>query len=241
MAQDSVPAAAPPRSLLQRLVGVVVSPGDTMASVAAFPKAWDVLLLTTLVSAAGVGAFMSTEVGQSAFVDQQVASRESFGMTVTAEQYTGLQRRAGQMAIIQPLTILFFGPLMTAVIAGVLYGAFVVMGGEARYKQVFAVVTHAGIISLLQVAFTLPINYQRQSLSSATNLSVFFPDLSEGSFLASLLGFIDLFWIWYLVVLAIGLAAVYRRKWSSIAGGLFIVYVLIGLGIAAVKAALGGR
>lgn len=241
MAQDFVAPAAPPRSLLQRIVGVVVSPGDTMASIAAFPKAWDVLVLTTVLSAAGLGLFMSTDVGQSAFVDQQVASRESFGMTVTAEQYAGLQRLAGQMAVIQPLTVLLFGPLITALIAGVLYGAFVVMGGDARYRQVFAVVTHAGIISLLQVAFTLPVNYQRQSLSSATNLSVFFPDLSEGSFLASVLGFIDLFWIWYLVVLAIGLAAVYRRTWTSVAGGLFIVYVLIGLGIAAVKAALGGR
>lgn len=241
MSQEPTPPAAPPRSFLQRIIGVVFSPGETMASVAAFPKAWDVLLLTTVLSAVGIGAFMSTEVGQSAFVDQQVASRESFGMTVSAEEYTGLQRLAGQMGVIQAVTVLFFGPLMTALIAGILYGAFVVMGGEARYKQVFAVVTHAGIISLLQAAFTLPVNYQRQSLSSATNLSVFFPDLSEGSFLASLLGFIDLFWIWYLVVLAIGLAAVYRRKWSSIAGGLFIVYVLIGLGIAAVKAALGGR
>lgn len=241
MSQDPIPSAATPRSLLQRIIGVVLSPGETMASIAAFPKAWDVLLLTTVLSAAAVGAFMSTEVGQSAFVDQQVASRESFGMSVDAEAYAGLQRLAGQMAVIQSVTVLFFGPLMTALIAGVLYGAFVVMGGEARYKQVFAVVAHAGIISLLQAAFTLPVNYQRQSLSSATNLSVFFPDLAEGTFLASVLGFIDLFWIWYLVVLAIGLGAVYRRKWTSIAGGLFIVYVIIGLVIAAVKAALGGR
>lgn len=241
MAQDSTPPAAAPRSLLQRIIGVVVAPGETMASVAAHPRAWDVLLLTTVLSAAGVGAFMSTEVGQTAFVDQQVASRESFGMTVSAQDYAGIQRLAGQMAAIQAVTVLFFGPLMTALIAGILYGAFVVLGGEARYKQVFAVVAHTGIISLLQAAFTLPMNYQRQSLSSATNLSVFFPDLSEGTFLASVLGFIDLFWIWYLVVLAIGLGAVYRRKGSSIASALFIVYVIIGLVIAAVKAALGGR
>jgi hypothetical protein len=43
------------------------------------------------------------------------------------------------------------------------------------------------------------------------------------------------------VVLAIGLAAVYRRKWTGVAGGFFVVYVLIGLVIATVKAAMGGR
>jgi hypothetical protein len=84
-------------------------------------------------------------------------------------------------------------------------------------------------------------NYMRQTMSSATNLAVFFPDLAEGSFVASVLGFIDLFWIWYLVVLAIGLAAVYRRRWTSVAGGLFVVYVVMGLAIAAIKAVLGGR
>ena len=81
----------------------------------------------------------------------------------------------------------------------------------------------------------------RNSLSSATNLSVFLPNLADGSFLASFLGVIDLFWIWYLVVVAIGLGAVYRRKWTGVAGGLFAVYVLIGLVIATVKVALGGR
>ena len=100
---------------------------------------------------------------------------------------------------------------------------------------------HAGVISLLQQVFSLPVNYLRQSMSSATNLAVFFPNMAEGSMLASVLGFIDLFWIWYLVVLAMGLAAVYRRKWTSVAGGLFVVYVLIGLAIAAIKAVLGGR
>ena len=41
--------------------------------------------------------------------------------------------------------------------------------------------------------------------------------------------------------LAIGLAAVYRRRWTSVAGGLFVVYVVMGLAVAAIKAFLGGR
>ena len=174
-------------------------------------------------------------------MDQAVASIESFGGTVNAEMYAGLQRQAGFTSWIQGASILFMGPIMAAAIAGILFGVFTVLGGEAQYRQVLAVVAHAGVISLLQTAFTLPVNYQRQSMSSATNLAVFFPNMAEGSFLASVLGFIDLFWIWYLVVLAMGLAAVYRRKWTSVAGGLFVVYVLIGLAVAAIKAVLGGR
>lgn len=233
--------AAQPLSFIQRVIGVVMSPAETMARIAAAPRWLDVLLLTTVLSAAGYAFFLSTDVGQAAYVDQAVATLESWGRTVTPEMYAGIQRQATFSAYIQGISILVMGPIMACIIAGVLYGVFTVLGGESRYAQVLAAVAHAGVIPLLQLAFTLPVNYRRESMSSATNLAVFFPNLSDGSFAASLLGYLDLFWIWYVVVLAIGLAAVYRRKWTSVAGGLLVVYVLIGLAIAAFKAVVGGR
>ena len=242
MSQDSSPSvAARPLSFVQRVVGVVISPGETMASVAAFPKWVDVLVFTTLVIALGMVLFLSTDVGKAAYVDQAVASLESFGLTVNEQMYTEIQRQAQSAARNQGIAVVVLGPVMAFVLAGVFYGVFTVLGREAQYKQVLAAVAHAGVISVLQTAFSLPLNYQRQSMSSATNLAVFFPNIAEGSFFASMLGFIDLFWLWYLVVLAIGLAAVYRRKWTSVAAGLFVVYVIIGLAVAAIKAVVGGR
>jgi hypothetical protein len=241
MPQEQPSHAARPLPFLQRLTGVVLSPGETMASVAAHPVWLDVLLSTTVLVALGFGIFLSTEVGQAAYADQAVASIEAFGQTVTDEMYAVLQRQSALARYLQPATIVFFAPLTAAAIAGLLFGVFTLLGGEARYRQVLAVVSHAGVITLLQQAFTLPMNYQRQSMSSATNLAVFFPDLPEGSLMASVLGFVDLFWAWYLVVLAIGLAAVYRRQWTSIATGFFAVYVLIGVAFGAVKVVLGGR
>jgi hypothetical protein len=51
---------------------------------------------------------------------------------------------------------------------------------------------------------------------------------------------IDLFWVWWLLVLAIGLGVLYRRRTQPIAVGLFGVYVVIIVGIAAVMSACGG-
>ena len=76
-------------------------------------------------------------------------------------------------------------------------------------------------------------------MSSATNLSVFFPFLPEGSFLANFLGTIDLFVLWWMLVLAIGLSVLFRRKTASIMMGLGAVYLIIALAIAAIKAAVG--
>jgi hypothetical protein len=238
---DPVPAPPPPRlSLVQRIVGVITSPGDTFRSVAAHPTWAGVLVVQLVVVAAAFAIFLSTDVGKAAYVDQSVSSIESFGGTVTDEMYEGIRRQAEYARVIQPVSMLVFAPLVTAILAAILYGVFTVLGGESTFRHVFAVVVHAGVITMLQPLFTLPLNYQRHSMSSATNLAVFLPMLEEGSFLASLLGVLDLFYIWYAVVLAIGLAAIYRRRTTPIAVGLLAVFVLIGVAVATLKVALGG-
>jgi hypothetical protein len=107
-------------------------------------------------------------------------------------------------------------------------------------KQVYAVVVHAGVIQALAQLFTGPLNYFRQSMTSATSLSVLLPMLPDGSFAARLAGMIDLFLIWWVVALAIGLAVLFRRRTQPIAISLFAVYAVIALGAAAVMSRLGG-
>ena len=60
------------------------------------------------------------------------------------------------------------------------------------------------------------------------------------SFLALLLGSIDLIFIWWMLSLAIGLGVLYRRRTGPIAITMFAVYVAIGLIIAAIKTASTG-
>lgn len=241
MTQDSAPTAAPPLSLLKRFVGVIVSPGETMESIAAHPTWYPILAICIVLMAGAQFWFLSTEVGQAAYVDQGVANVEAWSGTVTDQAYAAIERQAPFARYIIGGSILVMSPIVTVIIAGILYGVFAVLGGEATFKQVLAVAAHTSPLGVVQTLFTVPLNYQRQSMGSATNLGVFFPNLAEGSFIGALLGYIDLYFIWFLIVLAIGLAAVYRRKASSIATGLLGVYAVIGLVVAIVKAAMGGR
>jgi len=114
------------------------------------------------------------------------------------------------------------------------------MGGDATYKQALAVVVHAGVISTLAQLFTAPLNYARGTLGSATNLGVLLPMIDEKSFLGRLAGTIDLFMVWYVVVLAMGLGVLYRRRTQPIAIALFVVYAVIAVGFAAIMSRLGG-
>jgi hypothetical protein len=69
---------------------------------------------------------------------------------------------------------------------------------------------------------------------------VFLPFLDENTFPARLLGSIDLFLIWWLVNLAIGLGVLYKRRTGPIAVGLLSVYLAIALIIAGIRTALSG-
>jgi hypothetical protein len=64
--------------------------------------------------------------------------------------------------------------------------------------------------------------------------------LSETSFAAHLLGTIDLFLIWYLFILAIGLGVLYRRRTQPIEISLLSLYAVIALAIAVFKSRGGG-
>jgi hypothetical protein len=129
--------------------------------------------------------------------------------------------------------------LATVAIAGIAFFIFsALLGGNGTYGQVLAVVAHAGFLSVLQLLFITPLNYVRESMSSATSLAVFLPMMDDQSFLGMLLGSIDFFRIWWLVSLAIGLGVLYKRRTAPIAGSLLAVYGVIALVVASVRTAV---
>ena len=96
------------------------------------------------------------------------------------------------------------------IFAGIFFAVFnAALGGEASFKQVFSVVAHAGVISSLGAVFGGVVNYFRQKMDSVTTLGSLFPMLPEKSFAANFLGAIDIFAVWWVLVLAMGLAVLY--------------------------------
>jgi hypothetical protein len=240
----SMPAAAEPstpggKGLLARVAGVFVSPRATYADVAARPRWLGAFLIGSLLAIISLFVLFSTDVGQQAWLDQQVKGAESFGRTISDQQYEGMERIAPYIRYIVAGAYLVFFPIIMAIVSGVLLGIFnALLGGDASFKQVLAVLAHAGLISALQtvtVAATTPL---RETLSSPTTLAVFLPFLEENTFLGLLLSSIDLFQIWATLSLAIGLGVLYKRRTAPIAWSLFLVYFVIMAAFAAIRSAL---
>jgi hypothetical protein len=233
--------AAAPKGLAARMAGVIFSPGDTFPAIVAQPRVLGVLVVTTILMAAAVFGFLSTDVGMNASLDQQMRMMESLRFNFPDEFYDQMEARAPMARYYAAGGILVTSPLICAVVAGIIILIFnVVLGGEATFKQAFAIVAHSQVLLVVQQFFILPLNYVRETMSSATTLSVFAPMLDEMSFLGRLLGWIDLFWVWWIVNLAIGTAVLYKRKSAPIAWSLLGVYLVFALIIAAALTAFAG-
>ena len=238
MADNTVATSAPPAPLnvFARFIGVLFEPRQTFASVAAYPKVFGMLCLTIVISAFAAALPLMTEGGKESAIEQQVAGMEAFGMEVSDETYAQLQSRAWMMPYTAGAGVLVVAPIALLIISGILFAIFnAAMGGTGTFKQVMAVVVHAGVISTLGGLFGGILNYFREAAGSATNLAVLLPFLDEKSFAGRLAGMIDLFLIWWLLALAIGLGVLYRRRTQPIAVTLFSIYAIIALIIAFVR------
>ena len=228
-------------SLPARLVGVILSPRATYAAVAARPRVLGALAVVLTVIVAATFLFLSTEVGQQASLDDNVRRMEAFGRTVSDAQYAQMEQMAPYSRYFAAVFQLILMPILALIVAGLAYAVFnAALGGDAAFKQVYAIVVHSGAIMVVQALFGLPLAYARESLSGTTNLGVFVPFLDENSFAARMLGSLDLFLIWWMVSLAIGLGVLYRRRTGPIATTLLVIYAAIGVVIAAIKAVSSG-
>lgn len=238
---ESAAATPEAKSLPARFAGVLFSPRATYAAVAAHPRWLGIFLTVFLITATAATAFMATDIGRNALLDQQISQSEAYGRHMTQDQIDRLEKISSYYVYGAPvlqLVSLSVGGLLLAGIAFAVFNAL--LGGDAAFKQVFAVVAHSGVVLAVLSLFTTPLAYVRESLSSATNLAVFLPFLDESSFTARLLGSIDLIFIWWMLSLAIGLGVLYRKRTGPIATTMLAVYAAIGVIIAAIKTASTG-
>jgi len=228
---DDAPARGGP-GLLARVFGVLMSPKETYTAVAAKPRAFGVLVVVLTIVVLAQGIFLSTEVGQQAALDQNVRAMEAFGITIPDEAYQRMEEGVKNAPITGGISAIIFWPLAMAITAGLLMGVFsMIMGGNATFKHVFAVVAHSSVVIAIQQVFSMPLSYARGEFAGA-NLGIFAPMLEETSFPAKFLGSIDLFFIWWMVSLAIGIGVLYKRRTGGIAFSLLGLYVAIALVVA---------
>jgi hypothetical protein len=212
-----------------------------MEAVAAAPEWAGLLALLATVSFAVSAAFFATDVGQQALVDQWERTALAFGQPVSDARYAQLQEWSTRGVSYAAVTSVLAGPLTAFGLSALVFGIFTTWrGGRASFRQVLAVVVHAGVILTLRQLISTPVNYARESVGSPTTLVGLLSGIDEGSAVARLFGLIDVFVVWWLIVLTVGLAVLYRLPAPRVAALSIGVYVAMALLLVGTMAILGG-
>lgn len=225
---------------MRRIAGVVWRPRSTMAAVVAAPAfaaTWTVVLLLWLIPAVGL---LSTGIGQQGLVDEQVRLSDVFGRSVDDQEYAALKASppwgvylatGSRYLIAPPVTLLAaFGLSLLARLDGAALGT----------SAAIAVAVHASVVLVLQQLVAVPLQYLRESITSPTNLAALVPIVEDGTSAARVFGAVDVFGVWWIWLLAVGVSAATGRPARRYAWRLLAVYLSLAVVVAAVVAAAGG-
>ncbi len=131
-----------------------------------------------------------------------------------------------------PITVLFM--TLIALLVGNTF-----MGGGAKYGQLLNVTAWAFMINILETIVKIPLMLNKWTLEVYTGLGVF--GIGEkGSFINSLFAGIDIFAIWRIILIAIGMGIIYNKKTQPYAVGMLIAWFVLKIIGAGLSSFLGG-
>ncbi|MBV8200895.1 MAG: YIP1 family protein [Acidobacteria bacterium] len=233
------------RSGAGRLLGVLVSPGDTFRSIAVRPT-WLAPLLVLAGLAITVGWMASARIDVAQLIRHQ---NEATGSQLNAEQ---VEQRIELVKKIEPYGVVAQGliaaPALYLLCALLFWVGFKLLGSEMSYKAAFSTALYGFLPLAVEALLAVPVLWNRASLTQdeARNLSFLVDSLAAaapegtGRVVLALLGSVNLFSIWAVVLLVIGYSIVARVSRAASAAVVLGVWLLgIALKVALVALAPG--
>jgi hypothetical protein len=209
--------------------------------VASAPRWVGLVTVLAVVTAAGQAFLFQTEVGQVALVDQWERTALAFGQNIDDARYAELQALSRSGPLYGVATALASGPVLTAALATVIFLTFRPRGERTvSFSQVLAVIAHASVILAIRQLVSVPVSVAREATGGATSLGLWFPALDGTSFVGRFVAMLDVFVIWWVVLLAIGVGILYGRQTRPLAAAFLGVYAGLALLLAVTMTALGG-
>ena len=230
-----------------RISGVFFEPKKTFADVAERPK-WIVPMALVIVAGLIFCIAVGQRIGWSTVAQQQMEQRLA---KATPEQREQAQKGLEISQKITPViayVVAIVGPpigylISAAVLMGIVSG---LMSAPVKFKQAFAVMCYAGLPGIIFALLAVVVIYLKANPADfdiqhplAFNAGAFMDPQTGSKFVYTLASAIDVFSIWKILLIAVGLKAAAGKK-LSFGGALtavvapWAILVLIGASLAGV-------
>jgi len=220
--------------ILSRIINVFVNPQKTFQAVKVKP-AWIVPALIFVVIMGLFGYIQMTNPGlvQAA---KDLAMQKMEGKNLTPEQIDAAMAMADKFRAFTPIQNAIM-PLLFFLFIGAGIWLFVgntLLAGKATYGQMLGVTAYTLLVTGLGTLIKLPIVLAKGDLFVHFSLATFMPDSARETFLYKfLMSATDLFNLWTIALLSIGIAVVCDLKtskvWPMVVAVNLIVFAIFSL------------
>ncbi|HEX7401962.1 MAG TPA: Yip1 family protein [candidate division Zixibacteria bacterium] len=236
----TVPPEEKPMGGASKILNLFFEPKRVFESLKIKPT-W--LVPFIIVALLGIGFFYST---YPYMMNQQV-ERIRDNDKIPEEQKQVLIDKMTEKAH-PPVWQLFLAPLGTivvlVVVAGILFFAFnVILGGDSSFRRVFSVYCYSSLIGVPAIIVKYPLIMLKKDLNVQTSLALLLSAESKNSFLYSLLSSFDIFTIWQLILVSIGMGILYKystKKAFTTVCILWIIWVVAKSGLSSLFGGMFG-
>ena len=240
MTSTEVPASKP--NSFQRIIGVLMSPNETFASIVRQPD-WVVPLVVILVVALVGGIVFAQRVDFASGMREAMEQNNK----LPPDQVDRMVRISTAVAKIFAYCSPVLSAIILLIVAGALLLVFRLFGGEGDFRQAFSVTVYAWMPGIIKsIIITAIIAVRTVSLNDLailvrSNLA-FLVTMKEHPMLFTLLSSLDVFTFWLLALLVIGFSYVSKfskSKSAAIVISLWIIVTLVKLIGPAIRALRG--
>ncbi len=254
MTPESVSAIEPQPSGMSeaaRLTGVFFEPKKAFEDIARRPNFWVPLTLLTLVSVVFT-YLLSTHIGWDTVIRQQTAQNARAQQRMEQlspeqrEQAEAMQRKIapifgyGLSIVGRPIGFLIAAAILLGIVRGM-------MSATVTFKQVFAILWYAALPGLLQTILSCVVMFLKRPEDFniqnplAFNPAAFMDPMTSSKFAYALARSLDVFSIWTLLLVAVGLKAAGGKKLSfgGALAAVLIPWAILVLGGASLAGAFG--
>ena len=209
-----------------KIAGIFLDPERTFISLDKKPDFYVPLVILAVF--ATVFTYFAMPVISQFHMDEMI--KRTAESDISPEQLQRIADAGRTFGLISPPIFVFIGAL---IISGLLlFAGNIIIGGNQKFVKVLSIYSYTALIGVIAYAVKLPLILSKNTLEVYTSPALFFPASAKDTMAFKIAALLDLFTIWQIIVISIGMAVIYKitfQKSASVIGTMFVIYAAVAI------------